>query len=141
MRLDLLALRLCLIIESLEHFRVLAGVDGEHPAVQKWAIFLSDCLVLVLGVDVLEDLFGVERVAIAIIALDPQSRCEVVLIIGNIHAVLAVILLSLLQTLLPCDLHKAPLVAALALHDLLLGQLTDPHQRSGRRSQILLLVG
>lgn len=126
MWLDLLTLGLGLVIESLEHFRMLAGMDSQHPAIQKWAVFLCDCLILVLRVDVLEYLLGVQGVSIAIIPLDPQSRGVVVLIIRDIHAVLAVILLSLLQTLLPCDLHKTILVTPLALNDLLLGQLPNP---------------
>lgn len=126
MWLDLLPLGFCLVIESLENLRMLAGMDRQHPAIQKWTVFLSDCLILVLRVDVLEYLFGVQGVSIAIIPLDPQSRGVVVLIIRDIHAVLAVILLSLLQILLPCDLHKTILVTPLALNDLLLGQLPNP---------------
>ena len=78
---DLLPLGLGLIIESLEYFRMLAGMDSQHPTIQKRAVLLRDRLVLVLRVDVLEDLFGVQRVSVAIIALDPQSRGVVVLII------------------------------------------------------------
>lgn len=114
MRLDLLPLGFSLIIESLQHFGMLTGMDGKHPAIQKWTVFFRDRLVLVLRVDVLEYLLGVQRVSIAIIPFDPQPRGEVVFIIRDIHAVLAVILLSLLQILLPCDLHKAVLVAPLA---------------------------
>ena len=56
-------------------------MDGEHPAIKEGASFLSDSLILILGIDVLKDLFGVEGMPIIIISLDPQPGGEVVLVI------------------------------------------------------------
>jgi len=81
MRFYLLSFRFRFVIESLEDFGVLARVDGQHSAIQKWAIFLSDCFILIFRVYVLKYLFGVERVPIEVITLDPESRGEVVLIV------------------------------------------------------------
>lgn len=96
MRLYLLALGFRLIVETLQDLGVLAWMDGQHAAIQEGTIFLSDCLILVLRVYVLENLLGVKWVAIEVIALNPQSWCEVVLIIVDVDVVLAEILLSLL---------------------------------------------
>jgi len=138
-RLDLLAPALGLVYEALHDFGVLAGVDGEHAAVQEGTALLSDRLVLVLRVDVLENLFGGEGLAVVVVALDPQPRGEVVFVVGYIDVILAELLLDLLGILIPRDLNKAPLVLDLALHDLLLGQLLDALHRSGCAVQVLLV--
>lgn len=138
MRLDLLPLGLRLVVETLQDLRVLAGVNGEHAAVQEGTVFLSDRFILVLRVYVFEYLLGIKWVAIEVIAFDPQSWREVVLIIIDVDTVLAEIFLPLLQSLLATDLQKAPLIP-LAFHDLLLRQLPNAAHRSRRGNKVLLL--
>ena len=81
MRLNLLAFGLGVVVESLQYLSVLAGVDRQHSAVQKGTVLFSDCLVLVLRVDVFEYFFGGEWVSMEVVALDPQPGSEVVFVI------------------------------------------------------------
>jgi len=66
----------------------------------------------------LKDLLRVEGVAIEIIPLDPEPRREVVLVVGDIHRVLAIVLFLLFQVIITADLNEPPLVVT-ALLDLL----------------------
>lgn len=126
----LLSLCFGFVIEPLEHFGVLAGVDSEHPAIQKRAVLFSDCLILIFRVYVLEDLLGVEGVAVEVITFDPESGSEVVLVVGDVHRVLAIVLLLLFQVIIAADLDETPLVVA-ALVNLLGSELVDTDDRGG----------
>jgi hypothetical protein len=99
-------------------------MNGEHSAVKEWAVFLSNCFVLVLRVDVLKNLFGVEGISVEVIAFYPQSGRKVVLVVGDVDVVFTEIFFSLLHGVLSADLHKAPLVA-LTLENLLFGKLAN----------------
>jgi hypothetical protein len=90
-----------------------AGMDGEHATFQKRTILLSDCFILILGIDILKYLFGGERLAAYGVALEPQSRSEVVFVVRNVDVVISKILLFLVQVVVTANFGESPLVAVL----------------------------
>lgn len=56
MRFYFFAFRFGLLYESLHHFWMLTRVDCQHPEIELRHQFLSDCFILILGINVLEDL-------------------------------------------------------------------------------------
>jgi hypothetical protein len=85
---------------------MLAWVDCYHADVQMRHCLLSDCLVLILGIDVLEDLFGSQRHSIYVVAFDPQSWSVVIFIIGNVHIVTSELCLCAFQSRLSFNIEK-----------------------------------
>jgi hypothetical protein len=99
-------------------------MNSEHAAVKERTILFSHCLVLVFGIDVLENLFGVERIAIVVVSLNPKSRRKVIFIVRDVNVVFSEIFFKFLQCVFSTYLQKTPLVS-LTLHDLLLGQFSN----------------
>ena len=112
-------------------------MNSEHAAVKERTILFSHCLVLVFGIDVLENLFGVERIAIVVVSLNPKSRRKVIFIVRDVNVVFSEIFFKFLQCVFSTYLQKTPLVS-LTLHDLLLGQFSNATHWSCRSHQILL---
>lgn len=94
MRFYFFAFRFGLLNESLHHFWMLTRVDCQHPEIQLRHQFLSDCFILVLGINVLEDLLRTQRSSIDIITFDPKSWSVVVFVICDVNTVTAIILFS-----------------------------------------------
>lgn len=119
---------------------MLARMDSEHATVEERTIFFSHCLVLVLWIDVFENLLRIERIAIVVVSLNPQSWRKVVLIVRDVHIVFSEIFFTFLYCIFSTNLQKTPLIS-LTLHDLLLGQFANTTHWSCWRHQILLFRG
>lgn len=98
-----------------------AGMDGEHAAFQKGTILLGDCFILILRVDILKDLFGSQRFAGDTVALEPQSRSEVVFVVRDVDVVLSEILFFLVQVVVASYFRESPLVIVFGDSYLLFG--------------------
>jgi hypothetical protein len=87
-------------------------MDSQHSTVQKGAVLLSYCLILVLRIYILKYLLRSERFTTYTVTFKPQSRSEIILIVRNVNVVFSEILFFLVQIIIPTDLYKPPLVAA-----------------------------
>ena len=135
----LLPLSLRFIYKPLHHFRVLAWMDCQHSASQEGTVFLGDCLVLVLRVNILKNLFRSEGLSIVVVAFDPKSRSVVVLIIGNVNIVFSEIFLFLFVTLISTNFHESIFILVLALNNMLLSKSTDALIGSSWADQVLFV--
>lgn len=139
MRLYLLTSPFRLFYKPFHNLGVFARMNCQHSTIQKVAVLLSDCLVLILWVNVLEDLLGSQRLSIVVVALDPESRSEVVFIVWNINVVFSKLFFLLLYILISRDLNETELILLFTLVYLLLGQLFNTLTRSCWTIQILFV--
>ena len=73
-----------------------AGVNSYHSAVEEREGLLSDCLILILHVDVLKYHLCCEWSALEVNSFQPDPWREVVLVIGDVDVVSPGVLLSFL---------------------------------------------
>lgn len=117
--------------KPLHDFWVLARVDGQHSASQKWTIFFCYGFVLVLWVNILKNLLWSQGFSIVVVALNPQPWSVVVFVIWNINVVFPKVFLSLFIVILSTDLYKPVFISFLTFKYLLLREVLNSLRRGG----------
>ncbi len=85
-----------LINKPFQHIRMFTRMNSQHPKIQIRHGLFSNSLIMILLINIFKHLFRRQWSTINTISLYPQSRCMIILVVGNVYLIVSEILFALL---------------------------------------------